>query len=132
MGNGESGNPNLELRNAPVRYDSGLGAEFVTAYRAMSYVWFVYELRTSIVRLLRHQESSFCGRSGWVSVRGEMDNGGKRKGGDVEGLAYLGERKSAGEDGGVVRCGHVVVEHLRLCVITPYKECKIMDVDIRG
>lgn len=60
MANGRS--VRESVRDAPVKYDSGLGAEFVTAYRAMSYVWFVYELRTSIVRLLRHQESSFCGR----------------------------------------------------------------------
>lgn len=29
------------------------------------------------------------------------------------GGAYLGERESTGEDGGVVCCGYVVVEHLK-------------------
>lgn len=39
-------------------------------------------------------------------MEGEGRNGG------IEGLAYLGERKSTGEDGGVIRSSHVVIEHL--------------------
>lgn len=31
--------------------------------------------------------------------------------------AYLSERKSAGEDGGVVRCRDVVVEHLKRAAV---------------
>lgn len=56
----DNNNNHLGENEIPVKYDSGLGAELLTAYRATLNVLFVNGLVTLIVLFVCHQVNSFC------------------------------------------------------------------------